>query len=291
MPTELDLEIIIATYNSEFWLKKTLHSLKEHFLAVTEYTCKVTVVDNASSDETLKLLQHEFSWVHVVALTENYGFSYANNRALEQSSARYYMLLNSDVEFTEQSNLDTLITYADEYSEVGIITPRLEFTDGTIDPACHRGEPTLWAAATYFSGLESLAPDTAIFGQYHQGCKDLRSVHTIDACSGAALIIRHETLKKVGLLDEQFFMYAEDLDWCKRVREAGYNIVYNPEVTVIHHKNKSGIKSSSQALARATRRHFYDTMIQYYDKHYQKTYPPLVRKLIRYLLIIKQGAL
>ncbi len=290
MSKDLDLEIIIATYNSEFWLKKTLVSLKEHYLDSTKYACKVTVVDNASSDDTLKLLHQEFSWVRVIALSENYGFSYANNRALEESTARYQMLLNSDVEFTQQSNLDSLVSYLDEYTEVGIITPRLEFTDGTIDPACHRGEPTLWAAATYFSGLETLAPSSFLFGQYHQGYKDLRSLHTVDACSGAALIIRNETLKKVGLLDEQFFMYAEDLDWCKRVREAGFSIVYNSEIVVIHHKNKSGIKSSSQALARATRRHFYNTMIQYYDKHYRETYPSLVRKLIRYLLIIKQGA-
>ncbi len=290
MTNVLDLEIIIATYNSEFWLKKTLVTLTEQYLRTAEYKIKVTVVDNASTDGTLSMLRKEFSGIHILPLQNNFGFAYANNRALEKSSARYCLLLNSDVESTSRSTIDVLIQYMDEYPEVGILTPRLEFTDGQIDPACHRGEPNPWAAATYFFGLESIAPANPTFGQYHQGYKDLNAVHTIDACSGAALLIRKSTYETIGLLDEQFFMYAEDLDWCKRAREAGYLITYNPEVILIHHKNKSGIKSSSQALARATRRHFYNTMIQYYDKHYRETYPSLVRKLIRYLLIIKQGA-
>lgn len=286
-----DLEIIIATYNSEFWLKKTISTLKQFFLDHTKYQVVVTVVDNASTDETLHILKKEFNWVRTIVLPENFGFAYANNRALEQSTARYCMLLNSDVESTQHSNLDVLIAYMDEYTEVGMCTPRLEFTDSSIDPACHRGEPTPWASATYFTKLELFFPDNRLFGQYHQGFKDLLSVHTVDACSGAACIVRSSVIEEVGLLDEQFFMYAEDLDWCKRIREQGYAIVYNPEVRLIHHKNKSGIKSSSRALARATRKHFYNTMIQYYDKHYKELYPSIVRSLLRYLIIIKQGAI
>jgi GT2 family glycosyltransferase len=103
--------------------------------------------------------------------------------------------------------------------------------------------------------------------------------------------VRREALKVVGLLDEQFFMYAEDLDWCKRFREAGYQIIYHPQVKIIHHKNKSGIKSVSQSIARKTKLHFYNTMLQYYDKHYSNKYPPLVRQVIRYFIVIKKGAL
>lgn len=290
MPKQPDLEIIIATYNSEFWLKKTLTSLKQFYLDNTTFSVVVTVVDNASSDDTLHMVKRQYPWARLLPLSENFGFAYANNRALEQSTARYCMLLNSDVESTPYSQLDTLLTYMDEYTEVGACSPRLEFTDGNIDPACHRGEPSPWAAITYFSKLESLFPNSEFFGQYHQSYKDVRSVHTIDACSGAAMIVRRSVIKEVGLLDEQFFMYAEDLDWCKRIRKAGYTIVYNPEAVLIHHKNKSGIKSSSKALARATRKHFYNTMIQYYDKHYRDQYPGLVRTALRYLLIIKQGA-
>lgn len=289
--TKSKFEIIILTYNSQFWLKKTLTSLKEFYLDESKHDVTVTVVDNSSEDETLKMLKKEFKWVDkVLELDQNLGFSYGNNRAIEQSKAEYIMLLNSDVEFTQWSNLDTLVDFLNSSPETGIITPRLEYSDGNIDPACHRGEPTLWASLTYFLGLETLFSNSKLFSQYHQYHKDLQAIHTIDACSGASLIIRKSVIDEVGLLDEQFFMYAEDLDWCKRVRESGYQIVYHPEVVLIHHKNKSGIKSTSQKLARKTKGHFFDTMLQYYDKHYGNTYPGFVRTVIKILITMKKGA-
>ncbi len=291
MKKPIDLEIIITTYNSQFWLKKTLATLMEYVLAKTKLSIEVIVVDNNSSDATLPMLRKEFAWVQLVQLSDNHGFAFANNRVLEKSTARYCMLLNSDVESTEHSDIDTLIDYADERPNVGIVSPKLEFSDGKLDPACHRGEPTLWAAVSYFSGLEKQFPASHFFGQYHQMYKDLNSVHTVDACSGAAMIVRRAAIVEVGLLDEQFFMYAEDLDWCRRFRAHGYQVVYNPESRFIHHKNKSGIKSSSQTIARSTRKHFYNTMIQYYDKHYSQQYPGWLRTFIRYILIIKQGAI
>jgi GT2 family glycosyltransferase len=287
----LDLEIIIVNYNSQFWLKKTLSTLKFYYLDQTKKKIKVTVVDNASEDESLKMINREFRWVNTIQLKENFGFAVANNAALRETKAKYVMLLNSDIEFTEKSNLDTLVKFLDEKPQVGIITPRVEFTNGEIDPACHRGEPTIWASITYMSGLEKLFPTTKLFAGYHQSYKNFRSVHTIDACSGAAMIVRGELIEEIGLLDERFFMYAEDLDWCRRFREAGYNVVYNPEVIVIHHKYKSGIKNTSQSIARKTRKHFYDTMLQYYDKHYLDSYPKFVRSIIKYFLIIKKGAI
>ena len=285
------MEIIIVTYNSQFWLKKTLSSLQENYLKNAQNTITVTVVDNNSSDDTLKMLSKEFKWIDkVIELEQNHGFAYANNRALEESSAEYVMLLNSDVEFTQWSNLDILLSFMQHKPSCGAISPRLEFTTGTIDPACHRGDPTLWASVSYFSGLETLFPQSKLFSGYHQYYKDLESIHTIDACSGAAMIVRRSALETVGLLDEQFFMYAEDLDWCKRFWEAGYEVVFHPEVVLIHHKNKSGIKSSSQKLAKKTRTYFYDTMLQYYDKHYRKSYPEFVRTLVKVIITMKKGA-
>ena len=285
------LEIIIVNYNSQFWLKKTLSTLKEFYLDHTKNEVIVTVVDNGSTDDSLKMVNREFRWVKIIKLKENFGFAVANNAALRQTTAKYVMLLNSDVEFTQKSNLDHLLEFLEEKPKVGIITPRLEFTNGEIDPACHRGEPTIWAAFTYFSGLATLFPSSSLFSQYHLTHKNARTIHTIDACSGAALITRASLLSEVGLLDERFFMYAEDLDWCKRFREKEYMVVYNPEVILIHHKNKSGIKSTSQSIARKTRKHFYDTMLQYYDKHYLEKYPKFVRNIIKYILVIKKGAL
>jgi GT2 family glycosyltransferase len=288
---KLDLEIIIVNFNSQFWLKKTLESLKEYYLDQTRLKVLATVVDNASSDDSVSMVTTEFPWVQLIQLSENEGFAVANNAALKHSTARYCMLLNSDVEFLPASNLDLLIKYADKHPQVGVISPKLEFNSGELDPAAHRGEPTLWASIAYFSGLEELFPRSPIFGQYHQGYKDMSVTHEVDACSGAAMIVRRSVIEEVGVLDERFFMYAEDLDWCKRIREAGYKVIFFPEITLIHHKYKSGIRNTSQAIARKTHKHFYDTMLQYYDKHYAQDYPAFVRTLLKYFVVLKKGAL
>jgi GT2 family glycosyltransferase len=286
-----DLEIIILTYNSSFWLKKTLSTLKLHFCDATKLSYSVVVVDNHSDDDTLSMLESEFKWVTVMTEPENKGYSHGNNQALRLSTSRYVLLLNSDMELTSATNFDSLIAYMDEHLEVGICTPKVVFMDGSIDPACHRGEPTLWASFSYLTGIEQLFPQTQLFGQYHQSYKDYTSIHEIDACSGAAMLIRGTMLHEVGLLDERFFMYAEDLDYCKRVRDAGHKIVYVPTTTVIHHKYKSGIKGSSKKIARETQQHFYNTMLQYFDKHYAKRYPSFVRSVIHAVLVMKKGAL
>ncbi|MDQ5951788.1 MAG: hypothetical protein QG639_1069 [Patescibacteria group bacterium] len=285
-----DLEIIILTFNSEFWLKKTLSTLKTFYLDNSKKKITVTVVDNNSEDNTIEVLHRDYPWVKRVELHKNVGFAAANNIALAQVTAPYAMLLNSDVESTSNTNLDEIITYMDDHPQVGVVTPKVVFKNGLLDPGCHRGEPTVWASVTYFLGLEKLFPGNPRFSQYHQWYKIIDSIHTIDACSGAAMIIRTSVMKDVGLMDEQFFMYAEDLDWCKRIRESGNKIIFYPFVSVIHHKYKSGIKGTSKQIARKTRRHFYDTMLQYYDKHYRKTYPEFVRDIIKYFIIIKKGA-
>lgn len=286
-----DLSIIILNYNSQFWLKKTLTTLKEQYLDKTKYDVEVIVVDNASTDDSLTMLKRSFRWVKLIELPTNVGFAAGNNVALKQIKSRYGMLLNNDVEFTSNSNLDILIDLLEKQDakKIGMITPRLEFSTGQIDPACHRGEPDLWASLTYFAGLEKLFPKIRKFSEYHQWYKDLATAHQIDACSGATMLFRTTALKKVGLLDERFFMYAEDLDWCRSFRDQGWQIVFYPYVSLIHHKNKSGIGSSSKATSSKTKAYFYDTMLQYYDKHYQNNYPTWVRTLIKYIIKIKKG--
>jgi GT2 family glycosyltransferase len=289
MPAKTDLTIIILSYNSQFWLKKTLQTLKEFYLKQTQHEVQLVVVDNASSDDSASMVKREFRWAELIELDENKGYAAGNNVVLEQVKTKYAMLLNSDVEFISESNLDILIEYMEEHTQAAVITPRVEFTDGELDMASHRGEPDLWASFTFFSGLEKVLSKTRLFGQYHMLYQPLTEVHEIEACSGAAMIIRTSAMKKVGVLDERFFMYAEDLDWCKRFREAGFKIIFHPEAKVIHHKYKSGMLSSSSYTAFKTRSHFYDTMLQYYDKHYQSRYPQWVRTIIKTILALKKG--
>lgn len=285
-----DLAIIIVTYNSQFWLEKTLQTLDLFYLQKTKRSVETVVVDNNSSDATQNMILKQFPWVTFIQLETNTGFAAANNRGISAVAAKNYMLMNSDIELTDNSNLDTLINFATKRKDVGAISPRLLFSDGTMDMACHRGEPTIWASLTYFLGLEKLFPQSTTFGQYHQTYKDLTTIHTIEACSGATMLVKQSTIKKVGPLDERFFMYAEDLDWCKRFRDAGLLIVYHPGVTLIHHKYKSGLKNASQKIAKQTKRHFFDTMLQYYDKHYAHHYPSVVRWLVKIFIVIRKGA-
>ena len=289
MKNKIDLSIIILNYNGQFWLKKLLPTLKKNYLKESRYQVEVIVVDNDSSDNSVELVKKDFKWVKLMESGRNGGFAFGNNVAIKENKARYVMLLNSDTEFIKrESNLDELIDYMDQHKDAAMISPRVELSDGSLDQASHRGEPTLWASLTYFAKLEKLFPKSKFFSQYHQGYKNLNEIHEIDACSGAAMIVRNSAIKKVGMLDEQFFMYAEDLDWCKRFRDAGYKIVFYPEVKIIHHKYKSGIKSSNKKTASVTQKFFYDTMLQYYDKHYQEKYPKFVRNLLKYFIFIKK---
>ncbi|NCN06403.1 MAG: glycosyltransferase family 2 protein [Candidatus Pacebacteria bacterium] len=286
-----DLELIFLNFNSDFWIEKALTSLQTFYLKKTKLQVAITVVDNNSSDNSLQTVATCCPKAKIIRLKENLGFAGANNAALTQTTARYTMLLNSDVELTADSNFDELVSYMDTHKNVAVITPKLTFFSGALDPASHRGEPTIWASIAYFARLEQLFPNSKRFAQYHQTYKDLSQIHEIDACSGAALLSRTSLYNKVGLLDDRFFMYAEDLDWCRRFREAGYSVVFYPHVALIHHKYKSGIKNSSQNIAQKTQFHFYNTMLQYYDKHYAKEYPSVVRWLLKYFIAFKKGGL
>lgn len=285
------LSFVILNYNSQFWLKKTLSSLKEHYLDKTPTKIQTIVVDNASQDESVSMIKEEFSWVKLMELDQNYGYAAGNNQALKQIDSEYVMLLNNDVEFTAQSKIDEMLAVMDEHDQAAIATPKVMLANGEFDWACHRGEPSPWAAFTYFLGLDKLFPNSKLFGQYHQTYKDLNQPHEIDACTGAAMLVRTKHMHQVGYLDERFFMYAEDLDWCKRFRDAGYKIIYLPQVEIIHHKYKSGIKTESNITSIQAKRHFYDTMLQYYDKHYRDQYPGFIRWLTRLFIFIKKGGM
>jgi GT2 family glycosyltransferase len=284
----LDLTIIILNYNGLDWLKLTLESLDTFYLKKTKYQVEVVVVDNHSSDGSIEFLQKQHI-ASTMLLKDNLGFAAGNNVALKTVTSRYTMLLNSDTQFDQRSNLDHLIEYLDDHTDVDVISPLLLLTSGQIDLASHRGEPTLMAAVTYFLGLESKFPQVKAFSKYHLLDRDFAATHRIDACSGAAMIVRTSQMKKIGLLDERFFFYAEDLDWCKRFRENGGKIVYFPSVVVIHHKYKSGQKNQDKQIAQKTHNYFYDTMIQYFEKHYAKQYPKIVTKLVKIIINIKKG--
>ena len=191
------LEIVIVSYNSRFWLRKTLDSLKRFYIPFSKHNIKVTLVDNASSDGTADIIKNEYSYVNLIKSEQNLGFSKGNNLALKESKADYIMLLNSDMEFTEKSkNIDALIRHLVDNPETGIITPKLTLGNGQIDPACHRGEPSLLDVFFYFSGFEKLFPKFKIFTKYHLLYKDFSTMHEVDAVTGACMLMKNDILKK-----------------------------------------------------------------------------------------------
>ncbi len=279
-------EIIIVNYNSSYWLKKALNSLYKYYIPFSKYNVIITVVDNASSDNSVEMLEKEFPQINLIKSNKNLGFSAGNNLALRKSNADYIMLLNSDTELTEKSkNIDVLIDVLDEDNQVGMITPKLLLTDGKIDMACHRGEPSLIDCFLYFASFEKIFPRVKFFTNYHLLHKDLNTIHEVDAITGACMITKLKYLKEADFFDERFFMYSEDMDLCRKYRQNGYKIIYNPSVEIIHHKYKSGLQSKNKKTNKSIKKHFYNSFLLYYDKWYKtKFYYKILRPVIAMLI-------
>lgn len=271
------LSIILVSYNGWDWVEKCLRS----FSHVSEWSAdrqnsliETILVDNASSDDTVAQVKKHFPWVTVIASPTNGGFAVGNNLGIQHATADFVMLLNTDAEFTPNTSLQVLLNRFVQQPKLAVLTPRVELSNGTLDHACHRGFPTPWNAFCYFSGIAKVLPWFPPVAGYRLSWKNLRTAHAIDACSGAAMIVRRSAMDTVGFLDESFFMYAEDIDWCYRFKQAGWEVWYDPAVKVIHHKHKSGLgKKGSWETKERTTRAFYDTMGQFFRKHYSHRTP------------------
>lgn len=287
-----DISVIIVNYNTGTFLAKCLRSV---IAAVAGVKSEIFVVDNASSDDSLKSIEKLFPSVTFISLDQNLGFARANNIAIRKSKGNVILLLNPDTEIAKNSIISTMqLMKKDE--KVGIATCKVLLPSGKLDPASHRGFPTPWNSLTYFLKLEKVFPHLKWFGGYHQTYKDFSLPHEIDSPSGAFFMIKRAVVDQIGLLDESYFMYAEDIDWAYRAREKGWKAMYYPASSVIHHKGiSSGIKSHSVKISAselATRRRsieaFYDTMLLFYKKHFQKRYPFLVNWVVKGTIYFKK---
>ena len=279
----IDLSVIIANYNTRIFLEKLLTSLEKS--DVDQYQLEIIVVDNGSSDGSVEMVKKKYQKIKSIINDKNLGFAAANNQGIDKALGRYILLLNSDTE-VEKDTLKQMIAFMDEHSQYGAATCRIELTNGKLDPACHRGFPTPWAALTYFLKLESLFPKSKLFGQYHQGWKKLNEIHELEVISGAFFMIRREVINKVGLLDEGFFMYGEDIDWCFRIQQAGFQIAFVPSTKIVHVKGASGKgkdkskKVNQKDIYKLTNKSFWQTMKLFYKKHYTDKYPRILKWLI-----------
>ncbi|MEK7577076.1 MAG: glycosyltransferase family 2 protein [Patescibacteria group bacterium] len=267
---KVDLSVIILSYNTKELLRACLSTVFASLLG--DYTMEVIVCDNASDDGSLEMVSKEFPEVIRIQNGKNIGFAAGNNSGIKKSKGRYILLLNSDTEVRE-TTFFSMISYMDAHHDVGVSTCKVLLPSGDLDPSCHRGFPTPWASLTYLLKLEKLFPTSTIFGQYHQGYKGLETIHEVDCIVGAFFMVRREVIEHVGLLDEDYFMYGEDIDWCYRIKKADWKIMFNPQTSILHRKKQSGRDNILKKRRNVTEVYFHRYNWLFYKKHYKKIYP------------------
>jgi len=250
-----DLSVIIVSYNVRDLLATCLLSLDQ---ARDGMEVETWVVDNASSDDTVSMLADRFPWVKVIANSDNQGFAKANNVALEQASGRHLMILNPDTILREKS-LSVLVQFLDDNPDYGAVGPKLLNEDGTYQGSGKRSVPTPWSSFCKLSGLSNVAPRSRLFSKYQLGYLHEDSPHDVGALCGCAMVVRREAYEKVGGLDEQYFMYGEDIAWCESISRAGWKLGYLPDAPIMHIKGQS-----TQQDEAAHDRHFFDAMKIFY---------------------------
>jgi GT2 family glycosyltransferase len=253
------LSVVIVNYNVSFFLEQCLKSV---FKALEGINAEVFVVDNHSVDESVRMVKEKFPSVILIENKDNVGFSKANNQAIALARGRYVLLLNPDT-VVEEDTFSTCISFMDAHPEAGACGVKLIDGQGNFLPESKRGLPTPAVAFYKIFGLSRLFPKSKKFGKYHLGYLDAEGTHSIDVLSGAFMFIRKDALEKSGYLDEDFFMYGEDIDLSYRITQAGYKIYYHPKTRVIHYRGESTKKSSINYVFI-----FYQAMVIFARKHF-----------------------
>jgi GT2 family glycosyltransferase len=243
-----------------------LHSVEK---ATKNIACEVFVVDNNSVDGSNGMLIHKFPIVKLIANTKNLGFSKANNQAIRLAQGEYVLLLNPDT-VVEEDTFEKVIAFMDAHPDAGGLGVKMIDGKGKFLPESKRGLPTPWVAFYKIFGLSRIFKGSKKFGKYHLSYLSNDEVHEIDVLAGAFMLMRKETLDKVGLLDEDYFMYGEDIDLSYRITKGGYKNYYYPGTTIIHYKGESTKKGSLNYV-----RMFYNAMIIFARKHFSKQYAGL----------------
>ncbi|MEN6371442.1 MAG: glycosyltransferase family 2 protein [Armatimonadota bacterium] len=256
----MDITISIVNWNTRDELRHCLESV----LAQEGIDFEVIVVDNASSDESAAMVAHDFPQITLISNDKNIGFSKAHNQALEIAQGRYVMLVNPDTVLEERDTLLKIVTFADENPDAGIIGPRIENPNGSIQFSARRF-PTLGAGLFRRTPLGKLFPNNRFVKSYIMSDWKHDEARDVDWVSGAALVIRQKTIADIGPLDSGFFMYCEDVDWAYRAKKHGWEVCYYPMAKVKHRIGSA----SDQAPVRMIYQ-FHRSMFKFFTKHYAK---------------------
>jgi len=253
------LSIIIVNYNVKEFLEQALQSIEK---ATVNLSAEVFVVDNHSVDESVKMVRQKYPRVRLIVNEQNAGFAAANNQALRQAQGDYLLVLNPDT-LVQEDTFVTMIDYLDKHPDVGMAGCKILNPDGTLQLACRRSFPTLRVALPKIFGLSRLFPRSKFFGKYNLTYLDPNQETSVDAVSGSFMMVRKKAMDEVGLLDESFFMYGEDLDWCYRFKQAGWDIKYVPDTKIIHYKGESSKFAAFDSFIT-----FYRAMDLFVRKHF-----------------------
>ncbi|TLX76107.1 glycosyltransferase family 2 protein [Labilibacter sediminis] len=258
----MDLSIIVVSYNAVDFLRLCLKSVEA---ACKSINAEVFVVDNNSSDHSVKMVAEEFPSVNLIANKNNPGFSIANNQAIHQSQGKYILLLNPDTIVAEDTFVK-VISFMNQTENAGGLGIKMLDGSGLFLPESKRGIPSPWTSFAKMSGLSSFFPTSRLFSEYHKGYLSPHKNNSVEVLAGAFMCFRKSVLDKVGLLDEGFFMYGEDIDLSYRIIKSNFKNYYFADSAIIHFKGESTTKNSKYI------NRFYKAMIQFAHKHYSKVY-------------------
>ena len=257
------ISIVIVHYKT---LDKTRMTLASLYKSVLDESFEVILVDNASDDGSVEVIEKEYPNLTIIRNANNDGFAVANNLGIIRAKGDMILLLNSDVELSKSALMKS-ITYLRHHPEIGALGIKLVLPTGNLDHTCKRGFPTPMSSLYYFMRLHHKYPNSKKFGHYAMTYIHEDETAFVDAIVGAFMLMPKSVVEEVGPLDEAFFMYGEDLDYCYRIVQKGYKIVYYPEARGVHHKG-----ASSSNLSYKLNYEFYRAMWVFYWKHYKKAY-------------------
>ncbi|MBK5244419.1 MAG: glycosyltransferase family 2 protein [Eubacteriaceae bacterium] len=266
----MDLSIIIVNYKTRELTSDCIDSIIKSNTKGLDY--EIIVADNASCDGSIEAIQCQFPQVKTIVNKKNLGFSKANNLGIKTATGEYILLLNSDT-IVELNTLKGAHDFIKDHQHIGALGCKILLPSGKLDAACKRSFPTPMNGVYHSLHLDDASPDSIRFGEYNLTYVDENKTCSIDCIMGAFMMVPRKVIDEVGMLDEDYFMYGEDVDWCYRIKKAGYQVMYYPEVRIFHHKKASGIQKRNPEVVAA----FYDSMSIFYNKHYQNKYNKLTR--------------
>ena len=249
------LSIVILSWNVRELLRKCLASLPW-----TDPQVEVIVVDAGSADGSAEVARQEFPGARLIAQPDNLGYTRGNNLGLRAAKGHYLLILNPDTEVVGEA-LTRMLAYMDSHSQTGLLGPQLVSPDGSVQ-STRRRFPTLLTASFESTWLQPLAPRSLLNRYYALDLSD-EAISEVDWVMGAALLVRREAYEQVGGFDEGFFMYSEEVDWCRRMKAAGWQVVYFPPARIIHHAGRS-----SEQVPAATHIRFNASKVRYFRKYH-----------------------